>query len=136
MKDKQKSFIVMRADSVSYASIAKELGISKVTAIEWGKLYKDVIDSLRFDTMQELKRTYSNSKVSQYETLLKHLQKIDNSIDGADYSKATVKDLFMIRNDITLQLEQIEKRTRVATDIKEDEISLDNLDTYKISLIE
>ena len=65
----------MRADSVSYASIAKELGISKVTAIEWGKLYKDVIDSLRFDTMQELKRTYSNSKVSQYETLLKHFTK-------------------------------------------------------------
>ncbi len=111
MNDKQKKFLLLRADGLSFDKIAKELKVSKPTLIQWSRLFQDDIQDLQFQDMRDLKEQYQYNKRSQYEQLLKHLQKFDKAIEEADLSSATIKDLHLIRNDILFKLEQIEKKT-------------------------
>ncbi len=111
MNDKQKRFLILRADGLSFDKIAKELKVSKPTLIQWSRLFQDDIRDLQFQDMRELKERYKHDKQSQYETLLKQLEKFNSAIDDADLTSATIKDLHLIRNDILFKLEQIEKKT-------------------------
>ncbi len=111
MNDNQKKFLLLRADGLSFDKIAQQLKVSKPTLIQWSRLFQDDINDLKFQDMQELKERYKHDKKSQYETLLKQLQKFDDAIDGADLKTTNIKDLHLIRNDILFKLEQIEKRT-------------------------
>lgn len=111
MNDKQKKFLILRADGLSFDKIAKELKVSKPTLIQWSRIYQDDIKDLQFQDMQELKEKYKHDKQSQYETLLKQLEKFNSAIDDADVTSATIKDLHLIRNDIMQKLEQLENKT-------------------------
>ncbi|MBL1243505.1 MAG: hypothetical protein COA39_003755 [Sulfurimonas sp.] len=111
MNDKQKKFLVFRADGLSFDKIAKELKVSKPTLIQWSRIYQDDIQDLQFQDMRDLKEKYKYNKSARYEQLLKHLEKFNKAIDEADLTSATIKDLHLIKNDILLKLEQIEKRT-------------------------
>lgn len=111
MNDKQKRFLILRADGLSFDNIAKELKVSKPTLIQWSRIYQDDIKDLQFQDMRDLKEKYQYDKKAQYENLLNQLQQFNKAIGEADLSKATIKELHLIRNDINLKLEQIEKRT-------------------------
>jgi len=111
MNDKQKKFILLRADGLSFDKIAKELKISKSTLIQWSRLYQDDIKDLEFISMQKIKEEFSNNQVDKYKTLMMHLQKVDEGITNADLREEKFKDLLTARNNISYQLEQIEKKT-------------------------
>ena len=111
MNDKQKKFLILRADGLSFDKIAKELKVSKPTLIQWSRLFQEDIQDLQFQDMRDLKEQYSYDKKSQYEELLKQLKLFNKAIEDADLTSATIKDLHLIRNDINFKLEQIEKRT-------------------------
>lgn len=111
MNDKQKNFLLLRAEGLSFDKIAIELKVSKPTLIQWSRLFQDDIRDLQFQDMQGLKEQYKHDKQSQYETLLKQLEKFNTAINEADLASATIKDLHLIRNDILFKLEQLEKRT-------------------------
>ena len=111
MNDKQKKFLILRADGLSFDKIVKELKVSKPTLIQWSRLFQEDIQDLQFQDMRDLKEKYQYSKSARYEQLLKHLEKFNKAIDEADLTSATIKDLHLIKNDILLKLEQIEKRT-------------------------
>lgn len=111
MNDKQKKFLLLRADGLSFDKIAKELQVSKPTLIQWSRIYQDDIKDLQFQDMRDLKEQYRYDKKAQYEQLLKQLEQFNKAIDEADLSSATIKDLHLIRNDILFKLEQIEKKT-------------------------
>jgi len=111
MNDKKKKFLLLRADGNSFDKIAKELKVTKKTLIQWSRIYQDDIQDLQFQDMRDLKEQYRYNKKAQYEQLLKQLEKFNKAIDEADLSSATIKDLHLIRNDILMKLEQIEKRT-------------------------
>ena len=76
----QTKFILLRSDGISFDKIAKELKVSKVTLIQWSKLFEDNIKELQFLAMVEIKKQFSHSIKSRYEILLKQLDKIDNAI--------------------------------------------------------
>ncbi len=116
MNTKQKNFILLRADGLSFDKIAKELKTSKPTLIQWSKLYKEDIKALQFEAFIQLKEAYQWNTKKRYETLLKQLDKINNSILEIDTSKMQIKDLFTIKNDILLQLDKIERN--ISTDAK------------------
>ena len=111
MNDKQKKFLVLRSSGLSYDKIAKELKVSKPALIQWGRLFKDEINDMQFQSLATLKETYQYGVKAKYEQLLKHLQKIDEAITYVDLTTASIKDLMMVRNDINEQLEKIEKQT-------------------------
>jgi len=110
MNSKQKQFIILRADGLSYDKIAEQLKTSKPTLIQWSKLYEDEIKDLQFEAFIKIKETYSWNTKKRYETLLRQLEKIDDSILEADLSQTSIKDLFTIKNNILSHLDNIEKR--------------------------
>lgn len=111
MNDKQKKFLQLRASGMSFDKIAIELKTSKPTLIQWGRLFKDELNDMKFQSLATLKETYQYTTRAKYEQLLKHLSKIDEAIEGFDCTTATLKDLATVRNDIIAQLEKIEKQT-------------------------
>ncbi|MDX9742803.1 MAG: hypothetical protein RBT59_03210 [Arcobacteraceae bacterium] len=113
MNDKQQKFILLRADGKSFDAIAKDLKVSKSQLIQWSKLLENEIKELQFDNLIKIKEAYSNSKVKRYEALLKQLDFIESGILEADLTKATIKDLFTIKNDIINQLDRFEKSISV-----------------------
>jgi len=114
---KQQKFILLRADGISFDKIAKEVGATKATLIQWSKLFEENIQELQFHALAEIKEAYSWSKRAKYETLLKQLNKIDDAILEADLSQTNIKDLFTIKQNLIFQLETIEKRTSIKSNV-------------------
>lgn len=117
MDTKQREFILLRADGISYDKIAKDLNTAKGTLIQWSKLFESEIKELQFHSFLQIKEAYSWSKKAKYETLLKQLNKIDNAILEANLSNSSIKDLFTIKNDILFQLENIEKKVSTKANV-------------------
>jgi len=113
MNEKQQRFIILRADGKSFDAIAKDLKVSKSQLIQWSKLLENEIKELQFDNLIKIKEAYSNSKTKRYEALLKQLDFIESGILEADLTKATIKDLFTIKNDIINQIDRFEKSISV-----------------------
>lgn len=111
MTDKQKQFLILRANAQSFDKISKQLKVSKPTLIQWSKLFENELNDLKFQSLADLKEQYQFSVKAKYEQLLKHLTKIDEAISSIDLKSATIKELFIIRNDLVQQLENIEKQT-------------------------
>lgn len=110
MDNKQREFITLRADGVSFDKIATKLKVSKATLIQWSKLLEDEIKDLQFQAFIKIKESYSWNTQKRYELLLKQLDKIDENILSADLSKANIKDLYSIQNDILYKLDMLEKK--------------------------
>lgn len=106
----QTKFIFLRSDGISFDKITKELKVSKVTLIQWSKLFEDDIKELQFLAMVEIKKKYSNTVAKRYETLLQQLDKIDNAILEADLLETPLKDLIQLQQHTYSQIESIEKR--------------------------
>ena len=112
MTKEHKQFITLRADGKSFDFIAKKLNKAKSTLIQWGKLYQDDINDMIFLSMQSLKEEYQHTQREKYKKLLEHLAKVDKAITEIDLSRATIKDLILVRNDIQNSLNDMEKFTR------------------------
>ena len=111
MNDKQKKFLQLRADGLSFDKIAVEIKTSKQTLIQWSRLFKDELNDMKFQSLATLKEQYQFSVKAKFEQNLKHLQKINEAMENFDYSTATIKELATVRNDITGQLERLEGKT-------------------------
>ena len=113
MTKPQREFILLRADGVSFDKIATQLKVSKASLIQWSKLFEDEIKEIQFEAYLKIKELHSFNNQQRYNTLLEQLTIIDDGIVNADLSKANVKDLFTIKNDILMQLDKIENKVKV-----------------------
>ena len=112
MTKEHKQFITLRAEGKSFDFIAKKLNKAKSTLIQWSKIYQDDINDMIFLSMQSLKEEYQHTQREKYKKLLEHLAKVDKAITEIDLSRATIKDLILVRNDIQNSLNDMEKSTR------------------------
>jgi predicted DNA-binding protein YlxM (UPF0122 family) len=64
--EQMQQFIELRAENVSYAKIAKQLGVSKTTLIDWAKNCELEIENRRAVTLEALNEQY---KVGQQHRL-------------------------------------------------------------------
>lgn len=110
MNKQQREFILLRADGISFDKIAIQLKVSKASLIQWSKLFEDEIKEIQFEAFIKIKELYTFNTQSRYKKLLEQLTIIDDGIESADLSKATIKDLFTIKNDILMQLDKIENK--------------------------
>ena len=111
MTDKQKQFIILRAENLSFDKISNNLKISKPTLIEWSKVLQKEIQNLQFESFIRIKEAYGFTIKNRYETALKDLNIIESQILVSDLSKISVKDLFTIRNSLLEQINSIEQKT-------------------------
>ena len=110
MNKQQREFILLRADGISFDKIATQLKVSKASLIQWSKLFEDEIKEIQFEAFIKIKEHYIFTTQSRYKKLLEQLTIVDDGIVNADLSKATIKDLFTIKNDILMQLDKIENK--------------------------
>ena len=110
MNKQQREFILLRADGISFDKIATQLKVSKASLIQWSKLFEDEIKEIQFEAFIKIKEHYIFTTQSRYKKLLEQLTIIDDGIVNADLSKATIKDLFTIKNDILMQVDRIESK--------------------------
>lgn len=82
MKDRetQLAFIQARAEGKSYSTITKELGIAKATCSSWEKSFKEDIDAMRQERLEELYTAYSMKREARIESLGSILQEIDTAL--------------------------------------------------------
>jgi len=113
MNTKQREFILLRADGVSFDGIATKLKVSKASLIQWSKLFDEQIKEIQFEAYLKIKELHSFNNQERYKKLLEQLTIIDDGIVNADLSKATIKDLFTIKNDILMQIDRIENNVKV-----------------------
>ena len=118
MNKQQREFILLRADGISFDKIATQLKVSKASLIQWSKLYEDEIKEIQFEAFIKIKEHYIFTTQSRYKKLLEQLTIIDDGIKSADLSKATIKDLFTIKNDILMQLDKIENKIKTNARVK------------------
>ena len=111
LNNKQREFILLRADGLSFDKIATQLKVSKATLIQWNKLLEDNIKEVQFEAFIKIKEAYSYSKVKRYEMILKQLDKVDNAILENDLSKDSLKDLIQVKNSLLMQIDTIEDKT-------------------------
>jgi len=112
MTNEHKEFITLRANGETFDSIAKKLNKAKSTLIQWSKIYETDINDMVFLSMQSLKEEYKHTQRQKYKQLLEHLAKVDKAISNIDLSKATIKDLILVRNDIQNSIDNLEKNTK------------------------
>jgi len=112
MNEKQQRFIILRAENISFDKISDDLKISKPTLIQWSKLYQKEIKELQFEAFIKIKEAYSSNTLKRYETTLKQLEKIEDYILEADLSQSKITDLFMIKNSLVGQLDNIERKVK------------------------
>ena len=112
MTKEHKKFITLRADGETFDSIAKKLNKAKSTLITWSKIYETDINDMVFLSMQQLKEEYKHTQRQKYKQLLEHLAKVDKAISDIDLSRATIKDLILVRNDIQNSIDNMEKNTK------------------------
>jgi len=125
MTENQKQFLVLRADGMTFDNIALKLKVTKPTLMKWSKLFKDDLNDLKCLAILALKEQYKYTQKSKYETLLKHLNKVDEAIEKKDLSKVSIKDLLALKNDILENLNITESNTNFI-----------NLDLDDLSLME
>ena len=112
MNSKQREFILLRADGLSFDKLATKLKVSKASLIQWSKLFEEQIKEVQFEAFIGIKELYSWNTKTRYTKLLEQLKIIDDGIKGSDLTKATIKDLSTIKNDILFQLDRIENNIK------------------------
>lgn len=99
MKKEQKNeFLELRAKGMSYDKIARELGVSKQTLINWSKELETELINLRVIEMEALREKYLITSQTQIELLGTQLKKVREELEKRDLSEIpTLKlfDLFM-----------------------------------------
>ena len=73
---------------------------------------EDEIKKIQFEAFIKIKELYVFNTQSIYKNLLEQLKIIDDGIVNTDLSKATIKDLFTIKNDILMQVDKIENKIK------------------------
>lgn len=127
MNNKQKQFIVLRADGISFDKIAEKLKTSKPTLIKWNKDFEDDIKDLQFEMMVQLKEQFQYSYQKKYEQLSKQLEKIDKAILEIDLSDTSLKDLILAQKNIQESIANLERSVSLRkTDVSEFILQIDD----------
>ena len=111
MNNKQKEFIVLRADGITFDKIATTLKTSKSTLIKWSRLFQDNIEDLQFQSMVKIKEEFEHTRINKYKILLDQLKKVDDAILNKNLADTPLKELFLIKSNIDNQLNRLEDKT-------------------------
>lgn len=128
----KENFIVLRAKGYSFDKLAKKLGKSKQTLVNWSKEFEEEIANLKGMEIESLYEQFYLSKHRKIEVLGEVLNKLKTEIDKRDLSDIPtdkLMDLFL-KYYVLLETERIEPRFKSSSEInesKEDKAVLDRL---------
>lgn len=128
----KEKFITLRAQGMSFDRLARELGKSKQTLVNWSKELEEEIANLKSMELEALNEQFFLSKQHKIRAFGEVLAKLKTEIDARDLSQVPtdkLMDLFL-RYYAVLEAERIEPKFRSSSEIdeaKEDKAALDTL---------
>jgi len=104
-KQKEK-FIKLRAEGISFDTIAKELSKSKTTLINWQRELDSEINNLQYSIIQNLIEKYKITKQRKIEFYSKELDKIYKALEKKNYDELPAKQLHELREKLTQSIDK------------------------------
>ena len=95
--DKKLMFIALRADNISLAKIANDLGISKRTCSVWNKELNQQVLEERTKRQNECKELYSIQREARIKRLTETLIRIDQELMKKDFSEISAENLLKLK---------------------------------------
>ena len=120
--DTKEKFIELRAKGWSFDKIAKELGKSKQTLIDWSKDLQDEIANRKATELEALYETYyllKEAKIKKYEAIL---SKITNELESRNFNNVPtgrLLELYLLYFE-RLSQEVVEPTYKSSQEIKEE----------------
>lgn len=102
--DKKLRFVNLRANNMSLAKIADELGVSKRTCSNWDAELKKQIEAEQNKRSEELTRLYSLQRDERRKRLLNLLHKIDIESDKRDLASIPTENLIKLKLKIEAEI--------------------------------
>lgn len=99
-------FIQLRAEGRSFNAIAKELQVSKQTAINWSKELEEEIVTRRAVELEALLEEYNLTKQGRLRSLGSLLSRLQSEVDSRDLSEVPTEKLIAL---LLKTMEQAEK---------------------------
>lgn len=121
LNDLKERFILLRAKGYSFEKLAKELGKSKQTLINWSKEFEEEIANFKSTELESLNEQFFLAKQSKIQTFGEVLCKIKTEMDTRDFSDVStdkLMDLFLKYYSL-LESERVEPRFRSSSEIEE-----------------
>jgi transposase len=127
-KEEQKSrFIHLRAKGNSYARIAKELGVSKGTLVNWNNELETEIAHVRGIELEALQEEFFLLKEGRIRLLGEQLKAIKTEISKRDLSKVKTDKLMELQlryfEELKGEYVKTGERTRISTKLNSSDIS-------------
>ena len=127
-KEEQKSrFIHLRAKGNSYTRIAKELGVSKGTLVNWNNELETEIAHVRSIELEALQEEFFLLKEGRIRLLGEQLKSIHNEIGKRDLSKVKTDKLMELQlryfEELKGEYVKTGERTRISTKLNSSDIS-------------
>lgn len=127
-------FIELRAEGVSFDSIAKELNKSKTTLIKWQRELESEINNFQYSIIQGLIEKYKITKQKKIEFYGKELDKIYNALEKKNYEELSIKQLHELREKLDENIEDEKRNIEFDTGEKISKFDIDMLKEIKIPL--
>ena len=127
-------FIELRAEGVSFDSIAKELNKSKTTLIKWQRELESEINNFQYSIVQGLIEKYKITKQKKIEFYGKELDKIYNALEKKNYEELSIKQLHDLRIKLDTFIEHEKGKIGFYTGDKKLIFDLDEFEKIKIPL--
>lgn len=103
-KDQKEKFILLRAEGNSFDKISDILNISKPTLINWNIEFEKEIDNLEYLKYQSILEQHKLVKQKRIEFLSEHLEKINEALSNKPYEDLSIKDLILIRKELSSEI--------------------------------
>ncbi len=104
--DVAEKFIELRAENNSLESIAKQLGISKPTAIKIDKELELEVNRLKLINFESLAVKYKMMRSARIESFGKLLERLDTALDAADFDRMSPLQLIELRIKLADRLKE------------------------------
>jgi SMC interacting uncharacterized protein involved in chromosome segregation len=114
LKTKER-FVELRAQGLSFDSIAKELAVSKTTLLKWSRDLEDKINNENYFAYQRLIEQYKMTKIARLKLKMQEWQKVSDALEKKDFNELSAKELLNIQekleNQLTDMISKVEYRT-------------------------
>lgn len=120
-KDQKEKFIQLRAEGNSFDKISDILNISKPTLIKWNIEFIKKIDNLEYLKYQSILEQHKLVKQKRIEFLSEHLEKINEALSNKTYEDLSIKDLILIRKELSSEIYRETNNNQYYTGIYETE---------------
>lgn len=129
----KEKFILLRGEGRSFASIAEELNVCKLTLIKWSKEFQLDIENLKATRMESLRELYITSKEEKVKLYKMLSNKVLKEIEKKEFKDETFDHLMRLYSEYEKYIEkelEIELKEVVEPVLKGFEESIDTWKVY------